>query len=179
MFKTQFNKELKTWHGPRVSPIFHPNMSLGKGILYVLSQRPKFVGQISDDSGVQLTNEVISSRINRIAMNLQKLGCKSGDMIGVVCKNSENLSSVIFGCSLIGAPLNTLDPTFQKKEISQMFIKTKPKFVFCDFDNVTIVQEAVKDAKLNPEIITLIQRVEGLKFIGDLILEVENELYFT
>lgn len=178
MFKAKFNEDLKTWHGQKVSPIFHPNMSLGKGILYVLSQRPKLVAQISDDSGVQLTNEMISKRIIRIAMNLQKLGCKNGDMIGVVCKNSENLSSVIFGSSVIGAPVNTLDPTFEKSDISHMFLKTKPKIVFCDFDNINVVQESLLDAKLNPEIITLIQRVDGFKFVEDLILEVTDELSF-
>lgn len=178
MFKTYFNEELKSWHGHKVSPTFHPNMSLGKGILYVLSQRPKLVGQISDDSGVELTNEIIQRRIIRIAMNLQKMGYQHGDMIGVVCKNSENLSSVIFGCSVICAPINTLDPNFTKSEIIHMFNKTKPKFVFCDFDNVNVVEYALRDANIIAEVITLIQRVEGFKYVGDLILDVKNELHF-
>lgn len=179
MYKTHYNADSKTWQGVTKSPVFHPKMSLGKAILSALSQRPKQVGQISDDSGIQLINEVIERRIIRIAMNLQKMGYSQNDMFGIVCKNSENLASVVFGCSVIGAPVNTLDPTFGKMEISHMFNKTKPKLVFCDFDNISVVKEALSEIKLNPVIITLIQRVDGFKFIEDLISEVEGESSFV
>lgn len=179
MYKTTYNPISKTWQGVSKSSDFHPTMSLGKRILTVLSKHPKHIGQINDDTGIQLTNKVIQSRIIRVAMNLQKMGYTQEDMFGVVCKNSENLVSVICGCSVIGAPINTLDPTFGKMEISHMFGKTKPKLVFCDFDNVTVVQEALNSINLKPEIITLIQRVEGFKFIEDLIVEVEGEQSFV
>lgn len=179
MYKTQYKKDSKTWQGISKAPVYHTTMSLGKQILSVLRQRPKLIGQISDDSGIQLTNEVIEKRIIRIAINLQKMGYSQNDMFGIVCKNSENLASVVFGCSVIGAPVNTLDPTFGKQDISHMFNKTKPKLVFCDFDNISVVQEALIEINLHPEIITLIQRVDGFKFIEDFITEIEGELEFV
>lgn len=179
MYKTQYNENFKTWQGITKSPVYHPTMSLGKHILSVLAKRPKLVGQISDDSGIQLTNEIIEKRIIRIAINLQRMGYSQKDMFGIVCKNSENLASVVFGCSVIGAPINTLDPTFGKCDISHMFNKTKPKLVFCDFDNISAVQEALTEINLNPEIITLIQRVDGYKFIEDFISEIEGDNEFV
>lgn len=179
MYKTHYNQSSKIWHGTEMSPTFHQNVSLGQAILFMLSKNSNKIGQISDDSGVSLTNGQLQTRIIRVGMNLQKLGYKKGDMIGIACKNSENLAPVIFGCSVIGAPVNTLDPTFEKSDISHMFQKTKPKLVFCDYDNVHIIQEALNDLGLTSDIVTLIKPVNGYKFIGDFITEVQNEHEFV
>lgn len=179
MYKTHYNQKSKIWHGTELTPIFHQNVSLGQAILFMLSKNLNKIGQISDDTGVTLTNGQLKTRIIRVGMNLQKLGYKKGDMIGIACKNSENLASVIFGCCVIGAPVNTLDPTFEKSDIAHMFQKTKPKLVFCDYDNVSVIQEALNDLGLTSDIVTLIKPVNGFKFIGDFLKEVENEREFV
>lgn len=179
MFKTHYDSTTKIWHGIEKSPMFHKNTSLGQAIMYALSQRPDHIAQISEETGVSVTNWEMQTRMVRLAMNLYKLGYKKGDMIAVACKNSENLAPVVFACNVIGAPVNTLDPTFAKNDMAHMFGITKPKLVFCDYDNITVVQEALKEKYLDAEIITLIKRVQGFQFIGYLLLEVDNENHFS
>lgn len=179
MYKTNYDASTKIWHGIEKSPIFHQNMSVGQAVLYALSQRPEHIAQISEESGVSVTNWEMQTRIVRLAMNLYKLGFKKGHMIAIACKNSENLAPAVFACTLIGAPVNTLDPTFAKRDMAHMFWITKPKLVFCDYDNISVIQEALIEHNLDSKIITLIQRVQGFDFIGDLLLEVENELNFS
>lgn len=108
-----FNKETKIWSRTAAVPTFNMNANLGQVAIYALSMYPDEVCQISADTGVQLTGRDIRTRAIRIAQNLQARGYKEGDVIAFAVTTCENVAPALFGCFLLGAPVNTVDPEFQ------------------------------------------------------------------
>ena len=143
MSKPTFDPINKIWHGPIVPPIYNPDQNLGQLILKILQQTPEAVTQISADTGVSLTCQKMYDRSIKIAKYLMKIGLKEGDLIGFVAANTENLAPIVFACFALGLPINPLSPIMNEKDIVQMFSMTKPKIIFCDAENVKVVQNAV------------------------------------
>jgi 4-coumarate--CoA ligase len=161
MKETTFNKETKVWSGPKVHPIYNSDQNLGQLIVKVLELTPDAVTQISADTGVSVTCGEMRDRILKIAAHLSGLGLKQGDVIGIVAANTENLAPLVFACFLMGYPVNPLATIMVESDIVHMYSKTKPKVIFCDGNNVNIVQNAVDKLKSEPEIYTIMEKVDG------------------
>lgn len=68
--------------------------------------------QISDNNGMMLTNYEIRVKTICVSQNLLKLGVNGGDVVAVIARNHQYVAPVIFACLTIGAPVNTLDASF-------------------------------------------------------------------
>uniref|UniRef100_A0A336M4T4 CSON003268 protein n=1 Tax=Culicoides sonorensis TaxID=179676 RepID=A0A336M4T4_CULSO len=150
---TKFDPKSKIWIGPQNKCIFNPEIGLGEIILAVLARTPNKIAQISADNGVKLTCSELRVKSIRLAENLKRKGYKFGDIIATVSRNNHDISAVVFGCNIIGAPVNCLDPNFTATEISDLLMITKPKLVFCENYNLKNVQSALNEINLKPEII--------------------------
>jgi 4-coumarate--CoA ligase len=170
MFKPSFDKETKVWSGPNVPPIYNPNQNLGQLIVRVLEQTPDAVTQISADTGVSVTCGEMRERILKIAAHLSALGLKQGDVVGVVAANTEHLAPAVFACFLLGLPVNPLAPMMIESDITQMYMKTKPKLIFCDGNNVEVVQNAVNSMQSGVKIFTISEKVNGYGSVVEIIL---------
>jgi 4-coumarate--CoA ligase len=158
---SHYNRESKILSGSLIEPFFHPNVSAGQLALFSLQRDPSKVVQVSYDDGVQLTAGEMAKLSLRVAKNLLMEGLKMGDVIGLVVKNSNYVAPIVLGSLLIATPCNTLDPTFEKNEIAQIFMQTKPKIVFCDKDNWEVVVEALKDCGNISEVWTIDEKMTG------------------
>ncbi|XP_059617917.1 luciferin 4-monooxygenase-like [Phlebotomus argentipes] len=168
---TIFDEKTKIWRGSHRPIIFDPSISLGRAILFVLNRNPDFVAQISDNSGVRKTNREIHDATLKIAVNLQKIGCARGDVVGFVCRNHENLAPAVLASYLIAAPVNALDFMFSKDEIIHMFGITRPKFVFCEKDKFNVLKDALNVLKSDAKIILMDEKVSGFLHMENLLEE--------
>ncbi|XP_063707005.1 probable 4-coumarate--CoA ligase 1 [Culicoides brevitarsis] len=174
MNPTTFDAATKTWKGPQNSRIFNSKAGLGELLLSVLARTPNKVAQISDNNGVTFTCKEIRERSIRVAENLKLRGYKFGDMMAIISRNNHDVSAVVFGCHILGAPLNCLDPTFGEADLYGMLNLTRPKVVFCETFNLETVKNALKSASLNAEVILLGETLEGQDHVTSLLQKVDG-----
>jgi len=178
MSKATYDPVSKIWSGPKVSPIYNPDQNLGQLILKVLQQIPGAVTQISADTGVSVTCQQMYDRSIKIAKYLTKCGMKEDDLIGFVAANTENLAPIVFACFTLGLPINPLAPVMNEKDIIQMFSMTKPKMIFCDAENVKVVQNSVDEMKSEAKILTVKGKVDGYECATVILKKMESEIVY-
>jgi 4-coumarate--CoA ligase len=175
MNKAGFDPENKIWRGKKHESIYNPNVGLGYLILNVMAKTPDLVTQVSADTNVEITCREMRRRTMKIVNYLRNAGFKQGDIAGVMAANSENLAPVVFACLTLGMPVNPLATLMTENDVIFMYSKTKPKIIFCDASVVKTVQNAVDKISTKPEIYTLMERVEGYKFVDNLLNVELNE----
>ncbi|KXJ76890.1 hypothetical protein RP20_CCG008712 [Aedes albopictus] len=178
---TTYDSRTKIWSGVKMPGPFNPQANLGHLILNVLERNPSMVAQVSVESGVELTCEELRLRSIRAAQNLTKLGYQQGDMIGFAVRNRENVAPLVYGCFLIGAPVNCVDPDFTVDDMAHMFRISKPTLVMADGDNVETVKRACRDAEINAKIVVVADDADcdgGDISVKDVLQKTENEQFF-
>lgn len=108
-----YNPDTKIWSNPDETSLYNSDANLGQVIMHSLSLYPNQIAQISADTGVKLTARDLRIRSIRAAENLRARGLKSGDIVAICAKNSENVAPVFYATLLLLTPVNTLDPDFQ------------------------------------------------------------------
>lgn len=144
---SKFNPDLKIWQAPFEPFPYSMDTFMGELILEELKKTPKRVVQIFHEENSQLTCDELMINSIRVAQNLTKFGVKTDDVIGVICKNSHKVSFLFNGCILIGAPINPLEPSFEKNDIKHLFRQTVPKVVICESEVVSKVKETMSELK--------------------------------
>jgi acyl-coenzyme A synthetase/AMP-(fatty) acid ligase len=173
-----FDSATKIWEGPKVNHPFDLHTSLGGEILKKLAETPERVLHICHDEEISMTCEATRIASIRVAQNLTKLGVTKGDVVGFICTNSIKLPELIYGCLLIGAPINPLDIGFKKDDIKHMFEQTIPKLVFCDSAVYETVQLSLDEIGSSATIITLREQITGVHYVDSLLTETGNEAFF-
>ena len=164
----------KIWSGRKFTPIYNTDANLGYLILQKLIQTPQSVFQISDNSGIELTNFEIYKRSIKFANFLTRSGLKHCDVVGLNASNSENLSSIVFACFMLGIAVNPLAIIMDVNDIYDVWSKTKPKIIFCNGSVVEVVKSAVNKMELDVKIFTMIEKVEGFLEVDE-ILDAESD----
>lgn len=112
MFHTNYDETTRTWYGQPTAPLFHPDVSVAQVLLGALRRRPHHLGQVSDSSGVRLSNRMLRLNAIRAAEHLALLGVGEGDVLALVAKNHHHVAAVVVAAMALAAPVNTLDPHF-------------------------------------------------------------------
>ncbi len=173
-----FDSHTKIWNGPKTQHPFNFHSSLGGEILKKLSETPERILHICHDENIAMTCEATKLSSIRIAQNLTKLGVKKGDVVGFICTNSIKLPELIYGCLLIGAPINPLDVGFKKDDIKHMFEQTNPKLVFCDNNIYETVKLSLDEIGNKATIITLREAIKGVQHVDELLTTTGSEALF-
>ncbi|XP_059608166.1 probable 4-coumarate--CoA ligase 3 [Phlebotomus argentipes] len=176
MSSTKFSSVEKIWRAPQMpTPLFNPKANLGRIILHILSRDPLKICQISDNNGIRLTNREIASDTEKIAAALRRRGCRRGDVVGFVARNGHNLTPTLFAAFLLEAPTNAMDVDKNESEIYNIFSVTKPKFIFCDDDKVSLVQKVVEKLGNEATIFVYGRKISSNIHIEDLMKEGDND----
>lgn len=173
-----YNSRTKIWTGDHGGYKYSQDVFFGEKLLEALDETPSRVLQINHEENGRWTCEEAKMSSIRVAQNLQRLGIKSDDVIGFVCRNSANVLPLVYGCALIGAPVNPLHKTFEKDKIIEMFSKTKPKLVFCDFDTYEQTKQALHEIKNDAMIFTLLRKIPVVPFVSELLVPTGSEFNF-
>ena len=170
-----FDEVTKIWHGPKV--IKSPRPFTTK-LFEHLQKTPNKIAQISVYERTELTYNDLRLMSIRAAQNLIEIGVKPGDVVGIIARNSTFVAPVVFGCFLIGAPINSLDVSHKTEDIKHMWGITRPKLVFSDPEKVPLVQEAIKELKLNAKIFTFLENVKGCVSVSEILIKTGKEEVF-
>uniref|UniRef100_A0A336L9S7 CSON007177 protein n=1 Tax=Culicoides sonorensis TaxID=179676 RepID=A0A336L9S7_CULSO len=155
-----FDSNLKIWRDRNIPSIYNPNASVGQILLYGLKRGGENISQISDDFETQHTFNEIRLKSIKVAMNFKSIGVKFGDICGVIARNNPDLAPIVFGCIFLGAPVNTLDPSFDCNDLEHMLGLTKPGILFAEEDNLNLVKNAVKKLNLNTKIFCFTDKID-------------------
>jgi 4-coumarate--CoA ligase len=121
------------------------------------------------------------NHIIRVARNFQNLGMQRGDVVCMVAKNSQYVAAVVVGGLLIGLTISSLDPFFTIIEMTHALSLAEPKLIFCDEENVAIVNETLKSLHMQTEVYVLTEdkhTVPGFKTVFELLQPNEEENSF-
>lgn len=150
---SKFDSATKTWVSNKV-PYPHPmDVYLGEVILKTCSETPDRIIQIHHEKDERLTCRKLKESSINIAENLLALGIKADDIIGVICQNSNFLTSFLTGSILIGAIVHPLDHSLSVDNISQLYAQSKPKMIICDPEMMTTLYDALEKINLKPLIL--------------------------
>lgn len=165
-----FNKDTNIWSGNSIAYDLPLDTYFGEIMLQGFKETPDRVVQICHDEGaIETTCEEMRIQSIRVAQNLKSTGIIAEDVVGIVCRNSVHLNSLVFGCILYGCPINPLNASIHVNDIVAMFKQTEPKLVFCDNNVYDDVVAALSELKNDATVYTVLERVDGVSFAEDLI----------
>lgn len=107
----------RIWKGVNKPHTYGSEPGLGKVLIDILEKTPNKITQINDDSGIEITCDEVRRKSIRVASSLSKMGFKKGDVMMIAASNGPDVAPVLFGCFLIGAPINPIDVTFGKGKL--------------------------------------------------------------
>lgn len=146
--KTTFDAEKKIWSGPEESPLFHQDASVGKVLEFVMTQHEEKPSQIFEPTGETWSHKKLHGIAVRIAKGLLKRKVTQDDIIGICASNTPYVPAVTVAAFLIGTPISTLDPSFDKEGIQHTYGITRPSIFFCDRAIVEKIRASFKEIGL-------------------------------
>lgn len=173
-----FNSNSKVWTNTTNTYHYPLDLYYGEKLIESLDETPERVLQINHEESSSQTCEETKLSSIRVAQNLQRLGIQPDDVIGFICRNSSTIMPLIFGCVLVGAPVNPLHPSFSKTKIGEIFMQTRPVLVFCDNDLFETTRDALQEIKSNAMIFTLIKKIPVVPFVNELLIPTGSEYHY-
>lgn len=149
---TIFDPAENVWSGPRVQPIFHPDISVGQILDFVMPHHYSRLCQVFEPTGESWTFQQFHSTAIKIAKTFLERNISQNDVIGICAGNTLYVSAVVAAAFLIGAPISTLDPSFDSEGIQHIFGLTRPSLLFCDQAIVERVSSSLSAIKLASKI---------------------------
>lgn len=125
-----------------------------------------------------MTFNEIRLKTIRAAQNLQHRGYKPRQVFGLMARNSQHLSPIVFASFCLGCPINPLDTSLGKTELMHMLNITKPSLMFCDTDVYDLINECFKELGNNAKIITFNGKKDNSEQVEDLFVETTTENVF-
>lgn len=175
---SSFDPVEKLWRGPAIPYPFPKDVYMGEKLLEILEKSPESILTISHEENYSMTRGEARRLSINFARNLMKLGIQPDDVVGVICRNSNNLTVIVYGCMIVGAPINPLEVSFSREDIVQLFDQTKPKLVFCDSDIFWTVKKAMDDLQSDARIFTVLDKIPGAPHVTKLLESSEsNEMF--
>ncbi|KAJ8951633.1 hypothetical protein NQ318_012303 [Aromia moschata] len=99
------------------------------------------------------TFESLLNRSIRTAIALKKRGIQKGDIVTGCSNNHIDACVPILASFFIGAIPCSLDPTLSFFEINQLIEQVRPKILFTVQESIKTIEEALRNAELDTEII--------------------------
>lgn len=147
-----YNSVEKVWYGSKETPTFHPDVSAGKVLEFVMKQHYPRIGLIFEPTGEQWTYEELHKTASTIAQNILVKGLTQDDVIGICASNTPYVTTVALAAFMTGIPISSLDPSFDKEGIQHIYGITKPTIMFCDGKILGKVTESLRGIHLETAI---------------------------
>lgn len=174
----KYNSELKIWESTKLIYPHPMDVFFGEIMLQFCDQTPDRVIQLHHEESKTLTCYDLKKSSITIAQNLTQIGIKPDDVITMICRNSNFVTSLIHGCVLMGAVINPLSHQLSSDNIFQLLNQTRPKLIVCDLDMLESLDET-KKWEYQPLIyITSEETIESVSSAFDLLKAVNDEYEF-
>ncbi|CAH2094573.1 unnamed protein product [Euphydryas editha] len=106
------------------------HLSFGQFVFDKLKNGGDKTAQICAETGNSVTYRTILQNSVNLAVALQDLGLKKGDVVALSSENRFEFTVASLAVIYCGGVLSTLNVTYSPGEISHIFEITKPKFIF-------------------------------------------------
>lgn len=176
---TSFDEVNKVWTGPSAAYPRPLDNYFGEELLEALNESPDSILEISHDENYYMTRKEARELTINVARNLVKLNVKPNDVAGFICRNSKYLPVILYGCIVVGAPINPLDNSFDSQHIKHIFGKTKPSIVFCDAEVYQTTKTILVELENSAKVFTLREKIAGVPFISELLQPTEEKSEFV
>ncbi|XP_037033100.1 4-coumarate--CoA ligase 1-like [Bradysia coprophila] len=176
---TTFDAVNKVWKAPKAAYPRPLDNYFGEELLRTLSESPDAILEISHDESYSMSRKEARELTINVARNLMKLNVQPNDVIGVICRNSKYLPVLIYGCIVVGAPINPLDNSFDSQHIKHIFGQTKPSLIFCDAEVYHTTKLILEDLANDAKIFTLREKLNDVAFIDELLQPTDDDIEFV
>ncbi|KAJ3653958.1 hypothetical protein Zmor_013178 [Zophobas morio] len=113
-------------------------------------------------------------RGTRLAIELQKRGVTSKDVIVVCSENTLDAVIPIVAGTFIGAKVSNLDPSLSTRHIKHLLSLVEPRVIFVQESSIKLIEECILNNDFQTEIIVF-GTSQRYSLFSDLIKEQENE----
>lgn len=175
--KTSFDPVEKIWSGPVKTSAFPTDSSIGVILEQVMLQHKDKPCQIFEPTGETWSFGKLHKTAIKIARTLLRKNISQDDIIGICASNTLYVPALAVASFLIGTPISTLDPSFDKEGILHIYGITRPKILFCDRDIEEKVRSTLKDINLDCDVY-IIDECAGKGTIEEFLVECSNCDYF-
>lgn len=116
----------------------------------------------------------------RAAQNLQKIGFQSRQVFSFMVDQCDDLLPLFLASTCLACPIVPLHSMLSKDEIVRIFVKTKPCVIFCDSNYLDVINQAIKESRLNDvKVFIFGESVGGFESIQNLLVETGDENKFV
>lgn len=113
--KIEFDSETKNWKSLNYSYKEYVEHFIGEVFLENVEKvAADKILEWHYDTGLSKTMQEICRDSKTVAMNLQRLGVKKGDVVVMYSMVNSKISSLAMGALMVGAVVNFFETTFQK-----------------------------------------------------------------
>lgn len=169
----------KIWSGAKADYPHPMDTYFGEEILKMLNESPDEILEITHEENYSMTRKEARELSINVARNLMRLNVKPDDVVGFICRNSKYLSVLMYGCIIIGAPINPLDESVGDQYIKQIFSDTKPSIVFCDSELYEMTKANLEEIGSNAKVFTLLGKISGVPNVDELLKPTGEEDTFV
>ncbi|XP_068906829.1 luciferin 4-monooxygenase-like [Tenebrio molitor] len=142
----------KCLHGPQLkSPVL--KQSMGELFFY---NGDKHAGKLCQVDAIEDTTETFASvklRSTRVAIDLQKRGITSSDVIAFCAGNTLDTVIPILATMYLGAKVANLEPSLSIRQTQHLIGLVSPKIIFVEEGSVSLIENSLNQAKVESEII--------------------------
>ncbi|RZC43009.1 AMP-binding domain containing protein [Asbolus verrucosus] len=116
--------------------------------------------QIDADSDKAESYSSVKKRSTRAALELQRRGITDQDVVVLFTRVTLDYIIPILGCFYLGTKVGTLDTSLSMRQIAQVLHLVAPTMVFVEKDYVVMIEESLRNARVNADIIVFGQSVK-------------------
>ncbi|RZB38879.1 4-coumarate--CoA ligase 1-like, partial [Asbolus verrucosus] len=150
--KNYMEMSAKILQGPKLKSTI-PAKSLGQLFFECAEKYDDRICQVDGTTDETETYGSVKLRSTRVAMELQKRGITSDDVIIFCSSNSLDTSIPILATFYLGAKVANLDPTLSAKHTQHLISLVFPKIIFVEESAIALIEESLKTINFKAEII--------------------------
>jgi 4-coumarate--CoA ligase len=138
--------------GDSFEPIL-AKISLGEFFFDYAEKHRDVICQINGDTDESETYGSVKRRSTRLALALKRKGITCEDVIACCSYNSLDNTIPIIASTYLGAKIVNLDPTLSSRNTTHLLTLVSPRVIFVEEDSLGLIENSLKDAKINSEIV--------------------------
>lgn len=115
----------------------------------------------------------------RAAQNIQKLGCRKGDIFPLIAYNNHDVAPICMALLCIGNPYYAMHPDIDEIDFLEILQKAKSKIIFCEMESYAMVKRCAKRLRIDAKIYTFCGQIDDSLAVEDLFTKIGNEEDFT
>ncbi|XP_037030798.1 luciferin 4-monooxygenase-like [Bradysia coprophila] len=140
-----------------------------------MNEQRNFTLEICANTNAHTTFDELYDRTVCVAENLQKIGCKQGEVFIFYTNNTADIPAIVYAALCLGCPVTAYVTFASKRENLHYLTVTKPNYVFCDSNIYEDLNECFQELGNEPTFFTFDGQASGsVRSVDSLFQKVES-----